>query len=72
MVEMTYQFDLPFVLDTTHYESTFGTTGTPLHQAVVTTLAWYRDRRTAPADDAMTLPPVLSGPPETERKEQKP
>jgi nucleoside-diphosphate-sugar epimerase len=44
MVEMTYQFDQPFVLDTSKYETTFGKTGTPLRQAVATTVAWYQRR----------------------------
>jgi nucleoside-diphosphate-sugar epimerase len=42
MVEMTYQFDQPFVLDTSKYEATFGKTGTPLRQAIATTVAWYQ------------------------------
>jgi hypothetical protein len=47
MTEMTYQFDQPFVLETAKYESTFGSTGTPLRQAIATTVAWYRDRHDA-------------------------
>ena len=35
---MTYEFDEPFVLDTTKYESTFGATGTPLTAAVTETV----------------------------------
>jgi nucleoside-diphosphate-sugar epimerase len=73
MVEMTYQFDQPFVLDTSKYESTFGTTGTPLHQAIATTVSWYRDRPDPSHNDrTMSVSPVLSGSPETERKEHKP
>ena len=30
LVELTYEFDAPFVLDTTKFQSTFGTAGTPL------------------------------------------
>jgi nucleoside-diphosphate-sugar epimerase len=44
MVEMTYQFDQPFVLDTSRFESTFAETGTALHQAIATTVSWYRAR----------------------------
>jgi nucleoside-diphosphate-sugar epimerase len=43
LVEMSYEFEADFVLDTTKYQSTFGTTGTPLHTAVAATVAWYRD-----------------------------
>jgi nucleoside-diphosphate-sugar epimerase len=44
LVEMSYQFDQPFVLDTSKYESTFGSAGTPLASAVTTTVDWYRRR----------------------------
>jgi nucleoside-diphosphate-sugar epimerase len=42
LVEMTYEFDEPFVLDTTKFESTFGAGGTPLARAVEETVSWYR------------------------------
>jgi nucleoside-diphosphate-sugar epimerase len=45
LVEMTYEFDEPFVLDTTRYESTFGATGTPLTAAVTETVRWYQAQR---------------------------
>ena len=48
LVEMSYEFDQPFVLDTTKYESTFGSAGTPLAAAVTATVDWYR-RRTGSA-----------------------
>jgi nucleoside-diphosphate-sugar epimerase len=44
LAEMSYQFDQPFILDTSKYESTFGSAGTPLADAVAATLAWYRTR----------------------------
>jgi nucleoside-diphosphate-sugar epimerase len=44
LVEIAYEFDAPFVLDTSKYESTFGTTGTPLADAIAATVAWYRQR----------------------------
>jgi len=44
LVEMTYEFDEPFVLDTTKYESTFGRPGTPLKAAVHETVTWYKNR----------------------------
>ena len=42
---MTYEFDEPFVLDTTKYESTFGADGTPLLAAVTETVIWYKAQR---------------------------
>jgi nucleoside-diphosphate-sugar epimerase len=42
LAEMSYQFDEPFVLDTTKYESVFGAAGTPLAAAIAATVAWYR------------------------------
>jgi nucleoside-diphosphate-sugar epimerase len=46
--ETAYQFDEPFVLDTSEYESTFGHGGTPLATAITTTVAWYRSRGDEP------------------------
>jgi len=48
LAEMSYQFDQPFVLDTSKYQSTFGAAGTPLADAVAATLAWYRTRTGTP------------------------
>jgi hypothetical protein len=42
LVEMSYQFDEPFVLDTTKYRSTFESSPTPLATAVTATVDWYR------------------------------
>jgi nucleoside-diphosphate-sugar epimerase len=44
LAEMSYEFDAPFVLDTTKFESTFGTAGTPSTVAIAETIAWYRTR----------------------------
>ena len=44
LAETAYEFDQPFVLDTSKYESTFGVAGTPLADAVAETLDWYRTR----------------------------
>jgi nucleoside-diphosphate-sugar epimerase len=48
LVELSYEFDAPFVLDTTKYESTFGTAGTPLSTAISATVAWYQNRNGTP------------------------
>lgn len=44
LAEMAYEFEEPFVLDTTKFRSTFGESGSPLESAIADTLAWYRDR----------------------------
>jgi nucleoside-diphosphate-sugar epimerase len=41
-VEMMYEFEKPFVVDSTHFEATFGERATPLPQAIAATLDWYR------------------------------
>ena len=48
LAETYYQFDEPFVLDTSKYESAFGAAGTPLAAAVAATVAWYRTRPGTP------------------------
>ncbi len=45
LAEMSYEFDQPFVLDTSKYGATFGATPTPLATAVDDTIAWYRSQR---------------------------
>jgi nucleoside-diphosphate-sugar epimerase len=48
LAEMAYEFDEPFILDTTKYQATFGPAGTPLADAVATTVAWYRSQTSTP------------------------
>jgi nucleoside-diphosphate-sugar epimerase len=48
LAEMAYEFDEPFVLDTSKYESAFGAAGTPLAAAIAATVAWYRTRPSMP------------------------
>jgi nucleoside-diphosphate-sugar epimerase len=45
--EMSYEFEEPFVLDTSKFETTFGTSTTPLATAIAETVAWYRTRERA-------------------------
>jgi nucleoside-diphosphate-sugar epimerase len=45
LAEVAYEFEQPFILDTTKYETTFGASGTPLPTAVAETVAWYRNER---------------------------
>jgi len=42
LAEMSYEFDQPFILDTSKYEATFGATPTLLTSAIDDTVAWYR------------------------------
>jgi nucleoside-diphosphate-sugar epimerase len=44
LAEMSYEFDAPFVLDTTKYRSAFGDDVTALNGAIAATVAWYRTR----------------------------
>ena len=48
LAETYYQFDQPFILDTSKYQAAFGTAGTPLADAIAATLAWYRTRPSTP------------------------
>ena len=48
LTEVSYQFDEPFVLDTTRYQTTFGPAGTTLAAAVAATVGWYRARASTP------------------------
>ncbi|MGO9558903.1 MAG: hypothetical protein ACLPYW_07425 [Acidimicrobiales bacterium] len=50
--ELAYEFEQPFVLNTTKYESTFGADTTPLAAAVGATVAWYQSRNGTPRPTA--------------------
>ncbi|MBI5645813.1 MAG: NAD-dependent epimerase/dehydratase family protein [Ignavibacteriae bacterium] len=47
MVEMMYEFEKPFVVDSTRFETAFGMRATPLRDAIAATVAWYRARKHA-------------------------
>jgi nucleoside-diphosphate-sugar epimerase len=47
MVEMMYEFEKPFVVDSRKFTQTFGVQGTPLREAIKTTVAWYRGNAAA-------------------------
>ena len=53
LAEMSYEFDEPFVLDTSKYQAAFGTAGTPLAAALAVTVAWYL----GPGQHVMTANP---------------
>jgi nucleoside-diphosphate-sugar epimerase len=42
VVEMTYQWELPYVLEDARFRATFGYGATPIDEAVATTAAWAR------------------------------
>ena len=41
-VEMMYEFDRPFVIDSGKFERTFGIHATPIREAIRETVGWYR------------------------------
>ena len=41
-VEMMYEFEKPFVIDSSKFEKTFGMKATPIRQAIRETVAWYK------------------------------
>lgn len=44
-VEMMYEFDKPFVIDSSKFERTFGLRATPIREAMKETVAWYKSHR---------------------------
>ncbi len=42
--EMLYQFDRPFIVDSSLFTSTFGQSPTPLQEVLTSTVDWYRNR----------------------------
>ena len=42
-MEMAYEFEQPFVVDSSKFEGAFGMHATPLREAVRRTVAWYRE-----------------------------
>lgn len=43
MVEMMYEFEQPFIVDSSKFESTFGMKATPMREAIKETVAWYKN-----------------------------
>lgn len=41
-VEMMYEFDQPFMIDSSKFENTFGLKATPMRAAIKETVEWYR------------------------------
>ena len=42
-VEMMYEFEKPFIIDSSKFEKTFGLKATPLREAIKDTVAWYKN-----------------------------
>lgn len=42
IVEMMYEFEKPFVVDSSKFEKTFGMKATPMREAIKETVAWYK------------------------------
>ncbi|MBI2330748.1 MAG: NAD-dependent epimerase/dehydratase family protein [Chloroflexi bacterium] len=42
MVEMMYEFEKPFIVDSNRFEKTFGMKATPMKEAIKETVAWYK------------------------------
>lgn len=49
LVEMIYQFELPYVIDDSKFRAAFGEAATPVDEAVAATAAWARQRFSAAA-----------------------
>ncbi len=49
MIEMAYEFEEPFILDSSKIERAFGLRPTPLEEALAVTVAWWRARAAAAA-----------------------
>ena len=41
-VEMMYEFEQPFIVDSSKFEKTFGMKATPMREAIKETVAWYK------------------------------
>jgi len=48
MKEMMYEFQKPFIVDSSKFSRTFGNHATPLREAIRKTLNWYRGRHGTP------------------------
>ena len=42
-VEMMYEFDKPFIVDSSKFEKAFGMKATPMHEAIRETVNWYKN-----------------------------
>jgi hypothetical protein len=45
LAEIRYQFEMPFIVDSSAVQSTFGLAPTPMAKALEETVSWYREPR---------------------------
>jgi nucleoside-diphosphate-sugar epimerase len=45
LAEMLYEFDEPFIVDSSKFERAFGISATPVSESIAQTLDWYRRGR---------------------------
>ncbi len=50
IVEMMYEFEKPFVVDSSKFERAFGLGATPLAESIKSTVAWYREHPQSQGD----------------------
>jgi len=55
-MEMLYEYDQPFVVDSNRFTETFGLVATPLPDAAAATVEWYRRSIDSPASPAPSSP----------------
>ena len=44
-VEMMYEFEQPFLIDSSKFEKVFGVKATPMREAIRETVHWYQNHR---------------------------
>ena len=44
-IEMFYEFEQPFIVDSSKFENTFGMKATPMREAIKETVAWYKTHK---------------------------
>jgi nucleoside-diphosphate-sugar epimerase len=49
-VEMMYEFDKPFIVDSSRFEQTFGMKATPMREAIRETVSWYKRSTPSPSE----------------------
>ena len=47
-VEMLYEFNAPFIVDSSKFENTFGIMATPIREGIKATASWYTEFQSAP------------------------
>ena len=45
MAEMMYEFEQPFIVDSSEFERAFGMEATPMKEAIMGAVDWYKSHR---------------------------